>query len=186
MTVKVTIGNRVVQQIHSWLVSADLPDWPIQPLIIQISGQSQSELPRGPDSCLESPSNAGCLPTGHTDAVPAAWRQNASRHLAHWRMVPRRDGITSRERPAPLRKGAGTTRSEQMTGTWVLASGDLPVGAGEGGDGWSHTGRESRWAGATRVSQWESASADKDLFAIIKWHAELYPLCVMNPLLILH
>lgn len=105
MTVKVTIGNRVVQQIRSWLVSADLPDWPIQPLIIQISGQSQSELPRGPDSCLESPSNAGCLPTGHTDAVPAAWSQNASRHLAYWRTVPRRDGITSRERPAPLRKG---------------------------------------------------------------------------------
>lgn len=58
--------------------------------------------------------------------------------------------------------------------------------SGRGGGGWSHTGRESRWAGATRVSQWESASADKDLFAIIKWHAELYPLCVMNPLLILH
>lgn len=100
------------------------------PLINQIGDPSQSALPQGPETCLESPSNAWFLPAGHTDAVPADSRQNASRHLANWRAAPCQDGITLRERPAPLR-GRGWN---DVLGTddWYLSVGQPGLGGSLG------------------------------------------------------
>lgn len=106
----------------------------------------------------------GQIPAWKARATPGASPQDtrtrcqrpaAKTRPAIWHIGERcRVGTGSRRESGLLRWGreAGTTCSEQMTCTWVLASGDLPVGAGGATDDLIQEGRVDELAQHGSVS----------------------------------